>query len=109
MQFLNNLQAYMKQPKVFVTDINRAKEFYTAVDIAKRLFPETEIKIKDDLLQTGAMIFEFVAFDVVVRGAMELALFSDMISLADNFEIYPISREKVRFGAVFQSVNKRIK
>lgn len=105
---MNELQIYLKTPKVFVTDINRAREFYTAVDIAKKLFTATEIKIEDDPLQTGAMILKFVTLDVTMRGAREIKLFSDMIALADNFEIYPVNREEVCFAATFQRVHKRI-
>lgn len=107
-QFLNELQDYLKQPKVFVTDINRAREFYNAVDLAKQLFPDAKIEIKDDPLQTGAMSLHMESIDIVVRGEREINLFADLISLADNFEIYPISNEKICFAAVFRGVNKRV-
>lgn len=105
-RFLDELQTYLKTPKVFVTDLKRAREFYIAVDIAKRLFPGTEIEIKDDPLQTGAMILKFITLDVTVRGAKEINLFSDMIALADNFEIYPVNSDEVCFSVVFQGVHK---
>ena len=108
LQFLNDLQAYLKTPKVFVTNINRAREFYTAVNLAKQLFPDTTVKVKDDPLQTGAMCIHVQTLDVTMRGAREIKLFSDLIALADNFEIYPVSSEEVCFAAVFQGVNKRI-
>lgn len=107
-QFLTELQKYLKQPKVFVTDFNRAREFYTAVSIAKRLFPRDRIEIHDDPLQTGAMYFEVKTFDVVMRGAREIKDFSDMIALADNFEIYAVGKEEVCFAAMFNGVNKRV-
>lgn len=107
-QFLTELQTYLKQPKVFVTNINRAREFYTAVDLAKNVFSGVRIEIREDPLQTGAMIIHAEMPDIVMRGAMEIKSFSAMIALADNFEIYPVSKSEVCFSAVFQGVNKRV-
>jgi hypothetical protein len=107
-QFLSELQAYLKQPKVFVTDINRAREFYNAVDLAKQLFPNAKIEIRDDPLQTGAMSLHMEHIDMVVRGEREINLFIQLIELADNFEVYPINDEEICFAAVFQGVNKRV-
>ena len=105
-QFLHELQTHLKQPKVFVTDINRAREFYGAIAIARQLFPDATIEIKDDPLQTGAMSLHMESIDIVVRGTREIELFADLIALADNFEIYPIGDESICFAAVFQGVNK---
>ena len=107
-QFLSELQKYLKQPKVFVTDIERAREFYSAVDLAKQLFPDATIEIKSDPLQTGAMSLHMESIDIVVRGEREINLFANLITLADNFEIYPVGSEKICFAAVFQGVNKRV-
>lgn len=107
-QFLSKLQEHINQPKVFVTDINRAREFYNAIDLAKTLFPDAKIEIRDDPLQTGAMSLHMESIDIVVRGEREINLFASLIALADNFEIYPISSEEICFAAVFQGVNERI-
>ena len=107
-QFLSELRNYLKQPKVFVTDINRAREFYNAVGLAKTLFPNAKIEINDDPLQTGAMSLHMESIDIVVRGEREINLFVQLISMADNFEIYPISDEEICFAAVFQGVNQRV-
>lgn len=107
-QFLGKLQDHLKQPKVFVTDIDRAREFYSAVALAKRLFPDAKIEIKDDPLQTGAMSLHMESIDIVVRGEREINLFADLIALADNFEIYPVNGEEICFAATFRGVNKRV-
>lgn len=107
-QFLTELQTYLKQPKVFITDINRAREFYTAVDLAKNVFYGVTIEIREDPLQTGAMIIHAEMPDIVMRGAKEIKSFAAMVALADNFEIYPIDKGNVCFSAVFQGVNKRV-
>lgn len=107
-QFLSELQKHLNQPKVFVTDLNRAREFYNAVALAKQLFTGATIEIKEDPLQTGAMILQAEMPDIVIRGVREIDSFSEMIAKADNFEIYPIDKENVCFAAVFQKVNKRV-
>lgn len=107
-QFLGELQRYLRQPKVFVTNLNRAREFYNAVDLAQQLFPNAKIEIREDPLQTGAMSLHMEAIDIVVRGEREIKLFIKLIELADNFEIYPINDEEICFAAVFQKVNERV-
>ena len=107
-QFLSDLQTYLKQPKVFVTNIERAREFYNAVDLAKQLFPNDTVEIQEDPLQTGAMSLHIEAIDFVVRGKREIYLFASMIALADNFEIYSKGKDKIHFAAVFQKVHKRV-
>jgi hypothetical protein len=52
------------------------------------------------------MILKFITPDVTVRGKREINLFSDMVALADNFEIYPVNSDEVCFSAVFQGVHK---
>ena len=91
-----------------MTEINRAREFYNAVDLAKHLFPNAKIEIRDDPLQTGAMSLHMEHIDMVVRGEREINLFIQLIELADNFEVYPINDEEICFAAVFQGVNKRV-
>lgn len=107
-QFLSELQIYLKQPKVFVTNIDRAREFYNAVHLAQQLFSSECVEIKEDPLQTGAMILHAEMPDMVVRGKKEIEAFSEMIELADNFEIYHIGKGNICFAAVFQKVNKRV-
>lgn len=107
-KFLTELKNYLKQPKVFVTDIERAREFYNAVDLAKFLFPNAKIKIKDDPLQTGSMSLHMESIDIIVRGEREINLFAALIAMADNFEIYPVNGEEICFAAVFKGVNKRV-
>ncbi len=108
MQFLDELREYLQQPKVFVTNIDRAREFYNAVSIAKELFTEEVVEVRSDPLQTGAMSIHIEVPDIVMRGVREIKTFSTLIALADNFEIYPIDEEMVCFAAVFHGVNKKI-
>ena len=107
-QFLGELKAYLDKPKMFVTNLERAREFYNAVNLAKQLFPGEIIEIQDDPLQTGAMSLHVEAMDFVVRGKREIYLFASMIALADNFEIYSKGKDKIHFAAMFRGVNKRV-
>lgn len=107
-QFLGELKSYLDKPKMFVTNITRAREFYDAANLAKQLFPDAKVEIKDDPLQTGAMSLHIEANDFVVRGATEIVLFTRIIVLADNFEIYSKGKDKIHFAAMFRGVNKRV-
>lgn len=108
LQFLGELKEYLEKPKMFVTNIDRAREFYNAVALAKNLFPDAKVEIKDDPLQTGAMSLHIEATDFVVRGAADIVSFNRMIALADNFEIYSKGKDKIHFAAMFRGVNKRV-
>ena len=108
LQFMKELQTYLKQPKVFVTNIDRAREFYNAVHLAQELFSGSKVEIREDPIQAGAMILHVEMFDMVVRGTKEIKTFSEMIALADNFEIYHIGKGNICFAAVFQRVHKRV-
>lgn len=105
--FLSELKDYLKQPKMFTTNLDRAREFYHAVDLAEQLFSDATVEIQDDPLQAGAMILCVDAMDIVVRGAKEIKLFNEMVSNASNFEIY-FSKGNIHFAAVFQGVHKRV-
>lgn len=107
-QFLADLKIYLKQPKMFVTNLDRAREFYNAVNVAKQLFHNDTVTIQDDPLQTGAMSLHIEAMDFVVRGTTDIVMFNSMIALADNFEIYSKGKDKIHFAAVFRGVNKRV-
>lgn len=107
-QFLGELKTYLDKPKMFVTNLERAREFYNAVNLAKQLFPDAKVDIEDDPLQTGAMSLHIEAIDFVVRGATEIVLFTRIITLADNFEIYSKGKDKMHFAAIFRGVHKRV-
>lgn len=107
-QFLSELQTYLKQPKIFVTNIERAMEFYNAVHLAQTLFHGDNVEVREDPLQTGAMILHVEMSDMIIRGQREIKAFSEMIELADNFEIYHVGKGNICFAAVFQKVHNRI-
>ena len=108
LQFLGELKEYLEKPKMFVTNLDRARDFYRAVSTAEQLFPDSTVTIQDDPLQTGAMSLHIEATDFVVRGEREIDLFNSVIALADNFEIYSKGKDKVHFATVFRGVNKRV-
>ena len=107
-QVMKRLQEYLKREKTFVIDENRMDDLSRAVDIANELFPDNTTEIKDDPLQMGAEIIHIEGIDIMARGVMEINLFCEMLSLADNFEIYPVSESTIRLAAVFQNVLVKI-
>lgn len=102
------LNEYLKEPKTFVLDAQRLREFETAKALAAELFPNANIEEAEDPLQMGAKILRIRDNDITMRDVTETKKFNDMCLLADNFEIYPTNEENLVFAAVFNGVYKRI-
>ena len=105
---LDQLRMYIEQEKVFIPNPFRIAEVERAMDILVELFPDKEKFVEQDPLQTGALILSVESCDIGARGAYERALFMEVCSLVDNFEVYPIGDERVRFAAVMQGAYRRI-
>ena len=103
-EILTKLREYIESEKVFIKNPIRVREMNRALEIINELFPDSQKEIKDDPLQMGAVILTVDGGDIVIRGERELALFSEVTSLIDNFEIYPTSRDNIHFAAVMQEV-----
>ena len=108
MGLMDELAEYLKKEKVFIQNPVRYTEVRRAVSIAKELFKDYSISIKDDPIQMGALILCISGFDITIQGEEEIALFTELISKANNFEIYPVGDDKVRFSILFANVLKRI-
>ena len=102
------LSQYLKSEKVFIKNSARFAEVDTAFQIASQLFSDSSIEIADDPLQMGALILRIEGYDIAIRGQEEIALFSALISKADNFEIYPTGDEKIKFSLVFSGALVRL-
>ena len=105
---LNKLGKYLAMEKKFTVNPEREAEFKKAIKIACELFHDSKVYTEDDPLQMGAMILCIEDFDISVAGEREINLFNEMTELADNFEIYALDENTVKFAAVFQEVLKRI-
>lgn len=105
---LNQLGQYLATDKNFIVNPVREPEFKRAVALANELFPNTNVYIKDDPLQMGAMILRMEAFDINISTEREIILFTELINLADNFEVYAIENGNIRLAIVFQDVLVRI-
>ena len=105
---MKDLQEYLDLHKVFIKNPARFAEVQHATEIAHELFAEMEIEIQDDPLQMGALILVITGFDISARGQREINLFKELISKADNFEIYPVGDEKVKFAILFSEALIRL-
>lgn len=105
---LDKLKTYLEREKNFVIDLKRYKEYMTAAKLTQKLFPEGKLELRDDPLHLGAGIIHVEDLYVMVSNARETQMFCDLITLADNFEIYPIDAENVCFAMVFNGVYKYI-
>ena len=97
---MNELSKYLKKEKVFIKNPVRFAEFERATEIAEELFKDSNISIEDDPIQMGALILRIEGFDIIVRGEREIELFTELVSKADNFEIYAID-DGIRFSILF--------
>lgn len=109
---LEAIDNHLKKGKVFIQNPMRVQEVARAMEIAKRLFPDHKTEIKDDPLQTGALILQIECTDVdesiVLNDKNEIALFNEMVSTASNFEFYK-HNGNIRFAAVFNGALQLIK
>lgn len=105
---MNDLKKHLEEKKVFIKNPERFAEVEHATEIANELFNEMEISIKDDPLQMGAITLCIKGFDIIVRGKREIELFQELISNADNFEIYSNGNEGVTFSILFNNALIRL-
>lgn len=105
---LNQLSQYLAMEKNFIVNPIRETEFKKAIKLACELFPDAKVYIQNDALEMGAMILRVESFDINISDEREIKLFSELISIADNFEVYAIEDNNIRFAAVFQNVLVRI-
>ena len=109
---MESIDKHLKREKVFVQNPERMREVAHAFNIAKALFPDHVTEIKDDPLQTGALILTIDCTDVdesiVLNDEDEIEMFNDMVSKANNFEFYEYNGG-IRFASVFNGALKLIK
>lgn len=99
---LLQLDDYLSREKVFIKNPARVNDVKRAMEIATELFHDSKVYISDDPIQMGALIIRIEGFDVTIRGQREIKLFQELIDKADNFEIYPIGEEEVKFSILFE-------
>lgn len=101
MNFMQNLTEYLESEKAFIKNPARLKDIQRASEIANELFADSTVAIVDDKLQLGSLVIRIDGYDITIRGTGEIELFRELIAKADNFEIYPMGDEKLRFAIMF--------
>ena len=104
-ELMGALKKYLDSPKMFVQNLPRLMEINAAAEMAKKLFPEAKICFKDDPIQMGALILSIEDYDLTIR---EMDVFSEMISKANNFEIYAVNEETVCLSILFNNALIRL-
>ena len=105
---MDDLKKYLEEEKAFIKNPTRFAEVERATEIAKELFTEATISINDDPLQMGSLVVRIESFDIVVRGEREIKLFYELISKANNFEVYSTDNGNVRLAIMFRGALTRI-
>lgn len=108
MGLMDDLGECLNGEKVFIKNPVRYAEVQTATKIAKKLFKECTVSVEDDPLRTGGLILCICGFDISAENQGEIKLFQQLISQADNFEIFSVGDEKVKFAIMFNGVLTRL-
>ena len=107
-ELMQKLSDYLATEKVFIKNPERFADVERATEIATQLFSDSTVTIENDPLQMGALIVRIDGFDIVVRGEREISLFSELISKANNFEIYSIGDERICCAILFNNALTRV-
>ena len=105
---MGELSEYLEREKVFIKNPARFADVERATEIATQLFSDSTVAVDDDPLQMGALIVRIDCFDITIRGEREIKLFTELVSKADNFEVYPVGDERVRFAILFNHALTRL-
>ncbi len=101
------IDEYLATEKVFIPNPERFEEVRQATQIAESLFSDFKIEVTNDPLQTGALVIKIKGCYIECSGT-EVKDFQGLIAKADNFEIFPIAREKFEFTLMFYGALKRV-
>lgn len=108
-EFAKSIKEYLNEDKVFIKNPERYNDVIHAKQIAEELFQDScNITVENDPLQLGALILCIKGYDVTIQTAREMKLFKELISKADNFEIYPAGGEKLEFSIMFNDALTRL-
>ena len=105
LQFADQLAAYLEREKVFIKNPKRMAEVEAAGELAREMFPDAIITMKDDPLQMGALILCVEDCDISVT---EIERFQQLIGKANNFEIYALDDGGVRMSVLFDGALVRL-
>jgi hypothetical protein len=98
---MRGIKEYITAEKTFAENHARIKEVEHAANVAKELFDDAEVYIKQDPLQLGALIVCIESHDIVLRGLKGINLFHEIISKASNLEVYAMDDGNIRCSILF--------
>lgn len=102
--YLNKMAEHLSTNKQFVENPVRAREIANAFVLAKSLFPDAKIELKDDPLKMGAVIMRIEDYDIDVCGEASIRRFSAMLNKANDVEIYATEDGNARISILFNNV-----
>ena len=104
------LRAHQQEPKAWIMNPARQKDFMDAYNTLREivLAEDENAKIECGMheLDIGAGVIRIETYWLTVR---ETEKFASAISKADNLEIYPMVKGKLRMHLMFHGVHNRIK
>lgn len=102
--FFDLVQKYLDAKKTCTLNKERFVIIQDMFNIACKLFPRTNISLEDDPLELGRIILCIEGYDLDVSGEENIKLFTDLISDAENFEIYSDEEEVVKLEIMYPDV-----
>ena len=103
--FEKEFKQWEKREKTYIVDPKRMQLLKSIYEEMKILLQnegyeedDYTIAIEPDPLETGNVAFTIVCDDLVIK---DIKAFCDIVQHLQNFEIYPIDGDKLRFAGVF--------
>ena len=104
-ELLQQLDKYQRETKLWLVNPKRQKEFTAAYhSIREMILAEDEnaiIECSESPIDDGSMSICVTTYWLTVR---EIEQFWRAINKANNFEVYPIKGDKVRFNILFEDM-----
>lgn len=101
---MNDCKKYLDAEKSFKPNPNQLVNVQRMANIAKSLFPNAKVELKDDPLQLGSIILSIKDYGLDITGEEEIRMFAELIFNAANFEIYSREQEVVSIDLIYDDI-----
>ena len=98
---LRGVKDYITAEKTFVENHARIEEVEYVAELAKKMFEDANVYIKQDPMKLGALIVCIESYDIALNNIKHICAFSEVISKASNLEIYATNDGNIRCSILF--------
>ena len=104
LEFAEQMKTYLEANKINTINKKRFKDMQRMFEIATELFPDMNIEFQEDPLQLGRIILCIKGYGFDVSGTERTKMFVELISNADNFEVYSNEEEVISLDIMYGDV-----